>query len=148
VAKASRAEIERRTAEVLQALVSGLARGTIVSAFSARWQVSPRQIDCYLSRARETLRSGATFDRSLEVGRAIARYDTLYARALAESNWRLAMQIERTRAQLLGLNAPTELHHTGDEAHPIAFCDLSRLSDTDLAEAARLAELLETEEPQ
>ena len=58
------------------------------------------------------------------------------------------MQVERSRAQLLGLNAPTELHHSGDEDHPLAFRDLSHLSDADLAEAARLAELLEKEEPQ
>ena len=49
------------------------------------------------------------------------------------------MQVERTRAQLLGLNAPTELHHSGDEEHPLAFRDLSHFSDADLAEAARLA---------
>ena len=148
VAKATRSEIERRTGEVLQLLVSGVPRGTIVTACAGRWAVSPRQVDCYLSRAREALRSGAAFDRPLEVGRAIARYDTLYAKALSERNWRLAMQIERTRAQLLGLNAPSELRHLGDEEHPVAFCDLSRLSEAELAEAARLARKLEEEEPQ
>ena len=128
-------------------MVSGLPRGAIVMACSALWGISSRQVDSYLSRARERLRSGAAFDRHLEVGRAIARYDTLYAKALADRNWRLAMQVERSRAQLLGLNAPTELHHTGDEDHPLAFRDLSRLSDADLAEAARLPKLLEEEEP-
>ena len=147
MAKAAKAEIERRIDEIEQFMVSGLPRGAIVMACSARWGISSRQVDSYLSRARERLRSGAAFDRHLEVGRAIARYDTLYAKALADRNWRLAMQVERSRAQLLGLNAPTELHHTGDEDHPLAFRDLSRLSDADLAEAARLAELLEEEEP-
>jgi hypothetical protein len=147
VSKASKAEIERRIGEVLQLLVSGVPRHTIVAAYAGRWGVSPRQVDSYLSRAREALRSGAAFDRPLEVGRAIARYDVLYAKALSEGNWRLAMQIERTRAQLLGLNAPTELRHSGDAESPIAFRDLSRLSETDLAEAARLADLLK-EDPQ
>lgn len=145
MAKASRVEIERRIDEVEQFLVSGLPRGAIVTACSARWSVSRRQVDVYLSRARERLRSGARFDRPLEIGRAIARFDALYSKALAEKNWRLAMQLERSRAQLLGLNAPTELHHTGDEAQPLAFRDLSKLSDADLAEAARLATLLEEE---
>ena len=146
VAKVTRAEIERRISEVLQLLVSGVPRAAIVAACAARWQVSIRQVDSYLSGAREALRSGAAFDRSLEIGRAIARYDLLYGKALAAQNLRLAVQIERTRAQLLGLNAPTELRHSGDGDHPLAFRDLSRLSDADLAEAARLAALLETEE--
>ena len=148
MAKASRTETERRIAEVLQLLVSGVPRAAIVASCSARWGLSARQVDSYLSRARETLRSGAAFDRSLEVGRAIARHDVIFAKALAERNWRLAMQIERTRAQLLGLNAPTEVRHSGDQANPLAFRDLSHFSEADLAEAARLASKLEEEEPQ
>ena len=83
---------------MLQLLVSGVPRHTIVTACARRWGVSPRQVDSYLSRAREALRSGAAFDRPLEVGRAIARYDVLYAKALADQNLRLAMQVERSRA--------------------------------------------------
>ena len=125
-----------------------MPRHTIVAAYAGRWGVSLRQVDSYLSRAREALRSGAAFDRPLEVGRAIARYDTLYAKALSERNWRLAMQIERTRAQLLGLNAPAEVRHSGDAENPLTFRDLSRFNEEELAEAARLASKLEEEELQ
>ena len=41
MAKANRSEIERRIDEVEQLLVSGLPRGAIVTACSARWGMSP-----------------------------------------------------------------------------------------------------------
>ena len=58
------------------------------------------------------------------------------------------MQVERSRAQLLGLNAPAEIRHSGDDQNPLAFRDLSRFNEEELAEAARLASKLEEEDPQ
>ena len=82
------------------------------------------------------------------MGRAAGRLDLLYARAVTAQNWRLALQIVRTAAQLFGLNAATEIRHSGDAESPIAFRNLSHFSEADLAEAARLASLVGKEESQ
>lgn len=140
--RATKVERERRIEELVELLVAGVPRRGILAwaaqqaaqSGGQRWDVSERQIDAYLAAARERLRATATPDRGYALGRSLSRLQLLFSKALAAGNLAVALQAERTLAQLLGLNAPTEIGLSGGIDVTTAREDLAR----------RFAELLDS----
>ena len=98
-----------RVNEVYNMQVAGLRREQIVQASRASkhgWDVSPRTIDTYIALAKERFEEEAKVRRGAELGKAIARLDSLYAKADSRKDHRGALLVERERIELLDLKTP------------------------------------------
>ena len=142
MSRASKVERQRRIEELVELLVAGVPRRGIL-AWAAqqgeRWQLSERQIDAYAAAARDKLAAAATPDHTYERGRTVARLQLLFSKALAAGNLVVALQVLRSLAQLLGLNAPAEISYTGEIDLEAARNELARQL-AELLESGRFAE--------
>lgn len=101
------AKVTARVNEVYAMLLSGLRREQIVKLAREKhqWGVSSRSIDTYIALAKARFEEEARVRRGAELGKAIARLDSLYAKALARNDNRTALMAERERIELLGLRS-------------------------------------------
>lgn len=109
-----------RVNEVYNWLVAGFRREQIVRLTREKgWGVSPRTVDTYIARAKDRFEEEAKVRRGAELGKAIARLDSLYAKADSRKDHRGALLVERERIELLDLKTPRE----GDQSDVDAFLD-------------------------
>ncbi len=144
MARATAAEVNRRIGVIYDLLVRGLGRRAIAQyAAGQNWQLSPRQLDTYASRAKALLTTEAKRDRALELGKTIAQLDLLFTKALAADDRVEARLILRERSSLLGLAAPEDARGGGG---PLDL-SLSEQAERFLIEFERQAEALSGAEP-
>jgi hypothetical protein len=96
-----------RVNEVYAMLLNGLRREQIIKLASEKhcWGVSWRTIDTYIALAKERFEEEAKVVRGAELGKAIARLDSLYAKSVARNDNRTALMAERERIELLNLRS-------------------------------------------
>jgi hypothetical protein len=94
-----------RVNEVYNMQVAGLRREQIVKLARGKhgWDVSPRTIDTYIALAKERFEEEAKVRRGAEIGKAIARYETIFAKALSRGELSAAIRAENGIVELLGL---------------------------------------------
>jgi hypothetical protein len=99
--KGTNVEIDERVNTVYDLLLRAHSRHQIVQHAANAWQVSPRQTDDYIARARQLLQLDAELERPQWLAAAIARlYD--YERRASESNQLgIALKALEDQAKLL-----------------------------------------------
>jgi hypothetical protein len=134
VARSSKAEFEHRVDEVYDLLVARVSYRAIVGFCAAKWGVCERQTRRYLARARERIRDLLAPSQVEHLAQALASYEALYAKQVAERRYGEARQTLDSIVRLLGLAAPER----------IELYDFSSYSDKQLAEEVcrELPELL------
>ena len=133
--RATKALREQRIDAVVDLLIASGRRGNILNWIAQHgWGITERQADNYIALATERLGAAAHIDKTFELGRTVARLQVLFGKALAAGDLQLGLQCLRALAQLLGLNAASELELCGQlDVH----ADREEL-------ARRLAELYES----
>ena len=112
--RATKALREQRIEAVVDLLVaSGRRRNILAWIEQHGWNITERQADNYIALATERLGGLGHPDKSFELGRTVARLQLLFGKALAGGDLQLALQCLRALAQLLGLNAASELELCG-----------------------------------
>lgn len=135
-----RAETTARVNAVYKMILAGLRRPEIIRLCVEKhgWNVKARAIDNYIAKAKQRFEEEARVQRGAELGKAIARLDTLYAKADARKDHRGALMVERERIELLGLQEPKRNEISGPGGGPIVTrqqpADLSALTDEELAQ--------------
>lgn len=76
------------------------------------WDVSPRTVRTYIAKARERFIAHSEVVRQEELGKAIARLDSLYLKCVTVKDNRGALAVEKQRIDLLGLSAPARIEVT------------------------------------
>lgn len=104
--KATDAEILKRIAAVHKLLVAGAARASIVQYGSSQWNVTDRQVDDYIARAKETLKAQTDRDKDNNLAMAIARMQEIYQECKSAKNYKGAISAQIEINKLLGLYAP------------------------------------------
>lgn len=142
--RSTKAILQQRIDAVYDLLLQGVARrGILTYAAKQGWGVSPRQIDTYLSRAREELACQAEHDRAVELGRASEQLNLLFMKALAGGDLATARAVRRDLTDLLGL-APAARHElSGRDGQPLLAASAEAAAQVRAlieAKAARLAE--------
>jgi hypothetical protein len=122
--RASKAELERRIDEVYDLLLSRVTCRAIAGYCHKKWGVSARQTRTYMARARARMAELAAESRPEKLAKAIADYDMLFAKQLADRRYGEARQTLDSIVKLLGLAAPER----------IELYDFSSYSDKQLAE--------------
>ena len=105
-----RQQTTERVNEVYAMLVAGLRREAILRLANDKhgWDVKSRTVDSYIALAKDRFEEESKVRRSAELGKAIARLDSLYAKAEARKDHRVALMVERERIELLGLRSAGE----------------------------------------
>jgi hypothetical protein len=101
-----------RVDEVYDLIVAGMRRPAIVRYMHEKHDVEPRTVDKYIGLARDLLEADAKPRRSVELGKALARFDRQYAKADARKDHRGAASIAEKVVDLLGLAAPRKAEIT------------------------------------
>jgi len=124
---AARAETERRTVIIFGLLVNGFMRADIHRYVkTAEWGIRRAMIDRIIGEANKNIRLLATFEKDLEFGKTVARYNTLYMRAFNAGDYATAKNIQKELVDLFGLN---ELS-AKDKLSETWFQTLERIFDT------------------
>lgn len=111
--KATDAEVAKRVATVHKLLVAGASRASIVQYGSKEWKVTDRQVDDYISRAKETIKEQSDRDKENNLSMAIARMNDIYQQCYAAKNYKGAITAQVEINKLLGLYSPSKMEHSG-----------------------------------
>lgn len=112
-------EIAQRVADVYLLLLNGTPRRRILQHAAKNWGVKTRQADEYIARASAQFEALSALVYEQEHGKALARLDDLYYRAITKDDLQRALEAQRERNKVLGLYAPTRTELTGANGGPL-----------------------------
>lgn len=113
MAKSSKTIVNQRVLEIIEMLINGKSRISIVHYGSTNWSVGERQIDKYIAKARAIIQDEVVKNLEYDYAKAIKRYENLYQHALEEKDYRLALSVNKEITSLQGLNK-IQIQHTGN----------------------------------
>lgn len=106
--RASQAEREQRLAELAELLATRAPSRAVVRFAREKWGLGERAAQEYVADAKERLRESSHFDRSVELGLAVAGYELILRRQLTAGDLRSARATLNKLVALLGLAAARE----------------------------------------
>jgi len=121
--RATAAEVEQRTDEIVELVLSRAPYRAICRHASSKWGLTPRQTERYLAKAKARIMELARPDQLEELGKALCSYDLIIAKQMATKDYRGAAATLDRLVDLLGLAC----YQIEDEAN-----DLKSLSDREL----------------
>lgn len=92
-----------RVSEVTARLLAGEAATAVADWACAEWHISNRQAWRYVARARDGVEQEAAEARKTAFAETLLAIRALRRRAMEASDWRLALDVLREEAKLLGL---------------------------------------------
>lgn len=122
------ADIEARVQAVYLLLVSGTRYDEIVAYGAETWKLGERIIHKYINRARVMMKEEAAAIRANFLENALARHKSMIHQALVTGDARLALDIDKEDAKLLGAYAPDKNYNLD--------IDLSKLTNEQLERIA------------
>ena len=103
--KCTAAEVEKRVTIVFELICEGKFDFEIYRTVAAEhnWNVGDRQIANYVRRANDMLKGYSAYDRKKELGKAIARYNLLFNKALESKDYQACIRVQDKLNKLMGL---------------------------------------------
>lgn len=104
--KATEIEKEKRIDIVCELLIKGLTTSQMFRYVSekTKWGISSRQLDNYISEAKQKIRNSDDSDKGFEIQRAKRRLESLYRKSEEIEDLRECRAIIETSAKLFGWN--------------------------------------------
>ena len=104
--KATEIEKEKRIDIVCELLIKGLTTSQMFRYVSekTKWGISSRQLDNYISEAKQKIRNSDDNDKGFEIQRAKRRLEALYRKSEEIEDLRECRAIIETSAKLFGWN--------------------------------------------
>ena len=104
--KATEIEKEKRIDIVCELLIKGLTTSQMFRYVSekTKWGISSRQLDNYISEAKQKIRNSDDIDKGFEIQRAKRRLESLYRKSEEIEDLRECRAIIETSAKLFGWN--------------------------------------------
>lgn len=99
--KSTNAEIDARVNAVYDLLLRAYSRTQIIRHAAETWQVSERQAELYMSRARQLMQLDAELERPQWLAAAIARLQEYERRASDKNQISIALKALEDQAKLL-----------------------------------------------
>lgn len=147
MSKSTAVEVETRVGEIAELLIAGSPRKEIVR-YSAKWDISPRQVDTYISKAKETLGEIGRELATRAHGVAAARLERLYRKAIARvadpqstvqveaAYMKIALDVVKEHNRLHGLAGERRILE-GDPTRPV-YITPGQLPEEEWAEKYKL----------
>jgi len=119
----SQLECERRTAQVVTLVLSGLRPSEIYRITMSEWGASRRTIARYLNRAQADLQPLLEEQKGARVAEHIAHRRDLRRRARTAGDLRIELEVAKDEARLLQLYPAERQHHehSGPDGGPITL---------------------------
>jgi len=117
-------EKELRTREMVQFLITKHQHyNETIRFFSARWGVTTRTVDAYISRAKEIILDTSKQDREYIKAECLSQINNIVMKAGDNKNYYLALQAIQKKIDLLGLAEPKriEVKNEGEQNHIFNF---------------------------
>jgi hypothetical protein len=113
--KATVAQFEARVNKVMEMLILGLSRASILQYVtnSTDWNVSDRQVDNYIADANREIEKHSETVRERELGKAIRRLEMLFQSCMKVQDYQRALAVQKELNELLGLKAPQRMEISG-----------------------------------
>jgi hypothetical protein len=126
--KSTRAETEKRVAEVLNLRLLGAEfRDIKAHAEQAEWNVRDRQLWRYIRKGDRLLARTLERDREKLVNRHVAQRRGLYARAMAVSDYGTALRVLQDEARLLNLYPEQRLQLGSKNGAPLVQLNIEEV---------------------
>jgi hypothetical protein len=118
--KSSQAIVKQRVEEILQIRLRGAEFADIVQhAAQNGWNVKERQLWYYIEQGDQLLAETLEKDRGKLVNRHVAQHRVLFAHAFSSADYRTALAVMRSEAELLSLFPPKRTEITGRDGQPL-----------------------------
>ena len=101
--KSTNAELKLRVNEVYGLLTRSYSRAQIIQHASDLWQVTDRQADTYIARAREMIDADCNLSRPAFLAECLAGIRAIRQKAEAEKQHQTALNAIKLQAELTGL---------------------------------------------
>ena len=101
--KATKALVDQRVAEVYGLLSKAWSRQQVVQYAAENWDISTRQADEYIARAREMLEQDCQLSRQQFLAEALMRLRGYEQAAAKRGQMQVAVNSARLQAELIGL---------------------------------------------
>lgn len=111
--KSSKNTVNQRINETAKMLINGNIREKIVQYSSENWNVGERQIDKYISKARDLIQNEIVKNVEYDYAKAIRRYEELYNISIEKKDYKLAISINKELTTLQGLHK-IQIEHSGE----------------------------------
>lgn len=120
MAKSTDAEVELRIATVYSMIIQSIPRINIVRYGAKEWNISSRQIDDYIARAKIHISEayGDNYKKDV-LNTHLAQLDDLQNKNYKEEDYKEVRAIIESRSKLLGLNAPDKSSITITQIQPL-----------------------------
>ena len=102
--KATFAETEFRTNTVYGLLVDGRSRSDIIQFVAENWQLTERQADNYIKKARAKIEQDCELTRPQFLAEALAGLRSIRGQAERRGQMQVAINAIRLQAELVGLD--------------------------------------------
>lgn len=140
--KVTKAEKIQRVDLIFGLLSKGFTRSQICQYVAKQeeqgnltWGVSERTIDRYIQAATLRFEEVAEVHNNQRFGRALTRLDDLYARTVAINDYKTALSIIKTEADLIGLTAPKKIEADINLSTPEGLLALFRAAGKEVEKA-------------
>lgn len=118
--KATFALSEERTTEVYGLLIRGGSRADILQYTTKKqWDLSPRQVDAYIEKAKEQIKAKAVQDRDYQYSIAMERLNFILRQAILIQDWQRALAAQKEINTLMGLYPVQKTELSGKEGGAI-----------------------------
>ncbi len=113
MAKAGKAEVERRVDELYELVVNRISYRQIVTYCEGKWGIGERQVSVYIAKVRARMAERAAENQTTELARALAGYEAIFARQMAAAHYAGARETLDSIVRLRGLAAPEQRSFEG-----------------------------------
>jgi len=103
--KSTHAEVDLRVTEVYGLLLKGYSRAQIIQFAADSWQVTERQADTYIARARLRIEADCNLSRPAFLAECLAGIRTIRQKAEADKQHQTALNAIKLQAELTGLTS-------------------------------------------
>jgi len=113
MARTSQNIVNERIVMISELLIEGKNRQNILQFNSENWNLSERQIDNYINKAIELIKSELVKDSEYSLSKALKRFEFIYKTAIEKEDFKLALQTNKEICAIQGLNK-LEVEHSGN----------------------------------
>jgi len=122
------AETIERVNKIYQLLIQGWHRPEILQFGVKTWGISERSVDEYIRYANTDIKKNAEAKQKRALNYMLNRHSDLISRAYTEGNLRLALDVDREDAKLMGLYAPEKSSNLNINLNELTDEQLERLA--------------------
>lgn len=110
--KADSNVVRNREKDIANQLIKGSSRDDILH-YTSNWRLSDRQIDTYISRAKDLIEKSVSRKIEYDYAKTVRRYEDLYRLSIEKKDYRTALSVNKELATLQGLYKQ-EIQHSGE----------------------------------